>query len=151
MTSVQNSPRLQQPQEQQQQQQQLSLKIKQLKLKRINELNNKLRKELSRERITASNACLTIINYTSNTKDYTLPELWGYPVAGSNHFIEGLKMLKKIAKCQTQIVFVVRLCNDSNRIQKKKNIHAFSYPLSPYLFFLLILAPFISYSKLIQR
>lgn len=44
-------------------------------------------------------------------------------------------MLKKIAKCQTQIVFVVRLCNDSNRIQKKKNIHAFSYPLSPYLFF----------------
>ncbi|CAD6632923.1 XXYS1_4_G0010920.mRNA.1.CDS.1 [Saccharomyces cerevisiae] len=95
MTSVQNSPRLQQPQEQQQQQQQLSLKIKQLKLKRINELNNKLRKELSRERITASNACLTIINYTSNTKDYTLPELWGYPVSGSNHFIEGLKNAQK--------------------------------------------------------
>lgn len=93
MSSAQNSPRLQESQEQQQQQ--LSLKIKQLKLRRINELNNKLRKELSRERITASNACLTIINYTSNTKDYTLPELWGYPTAGSNHFIEGLKNAQK--------------------------------------------------------
>lgn len=71
------------------------LKDKTIEVKRINELNNKLRKELSRERITASNACLTIINYTSNTKDYTLPELWGYPVAGSNHFIEGLKNAQK--------------------------------------------------------
>ncbi|CAI1520359.1 hypothetical protein SEUBUCD646_0J02770 [Saccharomyces eubayanus] len=93
MSVVQNSPRLQEPQEEQQQQ--LSLKIKQLKLKRINELNNKLRKELSRERITASNACLTIINYTSNTKDYALPELWGYPSAGSNHFREGLRKAQK--------------------------------------------------------
>ncbi|CAI4034485.1 hypothetical protein SMKI_10G2780 [Saccharomyces mikatae IFO 1815] len=92
MSVLQDSPRLQKPQEQQQQQ--LSLKIKQLKLKRINELNNKLRKELSRERITASNACLTIINYTSNTKDYALPELWGYPTTGSNHFREGLKNQK---------------------------------------------------------
>ncbi|EJS43068.1 ste18p [Saccharomyces arboricola H-6] len=93
MSVAQDSPRLQEPQGQQQLQ--LSLKIKQLKLKRINELNNKLRKELSRERITASNACLTIINYTSNTKDYTLPELWGYPTAGSNHFREGLKKAQK--------------------------------------------------------
>ncbi|CAI4043949.1 hypothetical protein SKDZ_10G2830 [Saccharomyces kudriavzevii ZP591] len=93
MSVIQNSPRLQESQDQQQQQ--LSLKIKQLKLKRINELNNKLRKELSRERITASNACLTIINYTSNTKDYTLPDLWGYPAAGSNHFREGLRIAQK--------------------------------------------------------
>ncbi|CCD24373.1 Ste18p NDAI_0D00590 [Naumovozyma dairenensis CBS 421] len=74
-----------------QQKQQLNLKIKNIKLKRINELNNKLRNELSRERITASNACLTIINYTNNTKDYTLPDIWGYPPPGSNHFRNNLK------------------------------------------------------------
>ncbi|CCC71376.1 hypothetical protein NCAS_0H00660 [Naumovozyma castellii] len=68
------------------QQQQLSIKIKSLKLKRINELNNNLKQELSRERITASNACLTIINYTQTVKDYALPEIWGYPQPNSNHF-----------------------------------------------------------------
>lgn len=65
---------------------QLQLKIKYLKLKRINELNNNLRNELSRDRITASNASLTIINYCKNEIDYTLPELWGYPELNSNHF-----------------------------------------------------------------
>lgn len=70
-----------------QQQLQLQLKIKYLKLKRINELNNNLRKELSRERITASNACLSLINYIQTTRDYTLPEIWGYPPPNSNHFI----------------------------------------------------------------
>lgn len=68
----------------------LSLKIKYLKLKRINELNSKLRSELSRERITASNACLTIINYVSTHKDYTLPEIWGYPQPGANYFANGV-------------------------------------------------------------
>ncbi|CCK69900.1 Ste18p KNAG_0D01480 [Huiozyma naganishii CBS 8797] len=67
-------------------QQQLSTRIQLLKLKRLNELNNNLRNELSRERITASNACLTIINYCNNTRDYTLPEVWGYPQPGENHF-----------------------------------------------------------------
>ncbi|CAL9728676.1 guanine nucleotide-binding protein subunit gamma [Monosporozyma unispora] len=69
------------------QQQQLQLKIKYLKLKRINELNNNLRNELGRERITASNACLNSINYIQTTKDYTLPEIWGHPQPNSNHFI----------------------------------------------------------------
>lgn len=77
----------QQQQQQQQQQLQLQLKIKYLKLKRINELNNTLREELSRERITASNACLNLINYIQTTRDYTLPELWGYPPQNTNHFI----------------------------------------------------------------
>lgn len=60
-----------------------------MKLKRVNELNNKLRDELSRERITASNACLNFIDYVSTHKDYTLPEIWGYPPAGSNPFANG--------------------------------------------------------------
>ncbi|KAL3230198.1 Guanine nucleotide-binding protein subunit gamma [Nakaseomyces bracarensis] len=71
-------------------QQQLDLKINQLKLKRINELNDKLRSELQRDRITASNACLSLINYTTRKKDYALPELWGYPPRGTNHFRDAM-------------------------------------------------------------
>lgn len=67
----------------------LSYKIKCLKLRRISELNDKLRDELSRERITASNACLAIVNYVSTHTDYSLPEIWGYPPPGSNHFVYG--------------------------------------------------------------
>ncbi|EDO17906.1 hypothetical protein Kpol_1010p21 [Vanderwaltozyma polyspora DSM 70294] len=68
------------------QQDPVSLKIKYLKLKRINELNNKLKNELARERITASNASLSIINYTSQQKDYVISDVWGYPEPGTNHF-----------------------------------------------------------------
>ncbi|CCF59133.1 hypothetical protein KAFR_0G01000 [Kazachstania africana CBS 2517] len=78
-----------------QQQQQLSLKIKCLKLKRINELNNKLRNELSRERITASNACLTLVDYASTEKDFVLPDIWGYPKPGSNQFRDHLQRTLK--------------------------------------------------------
>lgn len=72
------------------QQEQFSLKINYLKLKRINELNNKLKNELARERITASNAALGIINYTTTQKDYVLSDVWGYPEPGSNHFRNSL-------------------------------------------------------------
>ncbi|SCV02492.1 LAME_0H01750g1_1 [Lachancea meyersii CBS 8951] len=60
------------------------LKIQTLKLKRIKELNRKLKEELARDRITASNACLSIIDYATSHKDYAIPEIWGYPMAGSN-------------------------------------------------------------------
>lgn len=68
---------------------QIALKIKYLKLRRITDLNNKLKEELLRERITASNASLSIVNFTTKERDYTLPELWGYPPPGSNHFRDG--------------------------------------------------------------
>ncbi|AQZ18725.1 STE18 (YJR086W) [Zygosaccharomyces parabailii] len=71
---------------------QLSLKIKYLKLKRVNGLNNKLRGELSRERITASNACLAIVNHVSTHRDYAIPDIWGYPKPGTNHFREGHRL-----------------------------------------------------------
>ncbi|QLQ79052.1 hypothetical protein HG537_0B03990 [Torulaspora globosa] len=67
----------------------LSYRIQCLKLKRVNELNNRLRDELGRERITASNACLNFIDYVSTHTDYTLPEIWGYPSPGSNPFANG--------------------------------------------------------------
>lgn len=67
----------------------LSYKLQLLKLKRIQELNNKLRKELARERITASNACLSLIDYTGTHLDYIIPDLWGYPQQGENPFTVG--------------------------------------------------------------
>lgn len=73
------------------QQQQLALKIRILKLRRINELNAKLRTELARERITASNACLNLVNHTTSVPDYAVPELWGYPPPGSNRFLEAVR------------------------------------------------------------
>lgn len=76
------------------QQQQLALRIKYLKLKRINDLNGKLRNELGRDRITASNASLSVINYTLNNVDYVLPDIWGYPDPGVNHFRNSLKMTR---------------------------------------------------------
>ncbi|CDO94367.1 unnamed protein product [Kluyveromyces dobzhanskii CBS 2104] len=64
----------------------LPYKIQQLKLKRIEELNSKLRNELARERMTASNACLSIIDYTSTHSDYAVPEVWGFPTSGENPY-----------------------------------------------------------------
>lgn len=67
----------------------LSYKIKCLKLKRVSEFNNRLRDELGRDRISASNACLNFIDYVSTHTDYTLPGIWGYPPPGSNPFANG--------------------------------------------------------------
>lgn len=68
---------------------QLKYKINYLKLKRIIELNQTLKREILRERTTSSNASLQIINYTSDLflgKDYTVPSLHGYPPPGMNPF-----------------------------------------------------------------
>lgn len=79
--------------------QDIPLKIQHLKLKRINELNKKLKEELIRERITASNACLSIIDYATSRKDYALPELWGYPAPGSNpHRINSRNLRRRSVK-----------------------------------------------------
>ena len=68
-----------------------------LKLRRLTELNNRLREDLERERIpvsqaakryansqtreihikTAANARYSIISYTSSTKDFMVPSTWG--------------------------------------------------------------------------
>ncbi|AET39688.1 Ste18p Ecym_4667 [Eremothecium cymbalariae DBVPG len=75
--------------------QKLPPKIQYLKLKRTTELNGRLKKELARERITASNACLNIIDYTSTNKDYAIPQLWGYMKPGENHFRDDGEKLQK--------------------------------------------------------
>lgn len=97
--------------QQDQQREQLSLKIKYLKLKRVTELNNKLKNELSRERITASNACLTIVNYVSTHRDYTVPEIWGYPQPGSNHFAEDLRRRGSVQNSKRNPMSSNNCCN----------------------------------------
>ncbi|KAH3666613.1 hypothetical protein WICMUC_005597 [Wickerhamomyces mucosus] len=65
---------------------QIQQKLLQLKLKRINELNNNLKTLLNKDRIYASNASYLIINYISNAKDYTIPEVWGHMDPDENPF-----------------------------------------------------------------
>ncbi|KAA8568393.1 hypothetical protein EYC84_007427 [Monilinia fructicola] len=47
------------------------------KLRRLTELNNRLREDLERERIPVSQAAKSIIQYTSQTKDFMVPSIWG--------------------------------------------------------------------------
>jgi guanine nucleotide-binding protein subunit gamma len=48
-----------------------------LKLRRLTELNTRLREDLERERIPVSQAAKSIINYTNSTKDFMVPSVWG--------------------------------------------------------------------------
>ncbi|KAM7189285.1 GGL domain containing protein [Rhypophila sp. PSN 637] len=48
-----------------------------LKLRRLTELNNRLREDLERERIPVSVAARSIINYCNTTKDYMVPSVHG--------------------------------------------------------------------------
>ncbi|KAH3685290.1 hypothetical protein WICPIJ_003764 [Wickerhamomyces pijperi] len=65
---------------------QIQQKLLTLKLKRINELNTNLKDLLNKDRIYASNASYLTINYVTNTKDYTIPEVWGSLNPGENPF-----------------------------------------------------------------
>jgi guanine nucleotide-binding protein subunit gamma len=48
-----------------------------LKLRRLTELNTRLREDLDRERIPVSQASKSIITYTNSTKDFMVPSVWG--------------------------------------------------------------------------
>ncbi|KAI1435531.1 GGL domain-containing protein [Xylaria sp. CBS 124048] len=48
-----------------------------LKLRRLVELNSKLREDLGRERIPVSQAAKSIIAYCNSTRDYMVPSVWG--------------------------------------------------------------------------
>ncbi|OBT63556.1 hypothetical protein VE03_06998 [Pseudogymnoascus sp. 23342-1-I1] len=48
-----------------------------LKLRRLTELNNRLREDLERERIPVSQAARSIIAYTNTTRDFMVPSVWG--------------------------------------------------------------------------
>lgn len=48
-----------------------------LKLRRLTELNIRLREDLERPRVKVSEACHSMINYTKTTKDFMVPSIWG--------------------------------------------------------------------------
>ncbi|KAL9595018.1 MAG: hypothetical protein Q9179_005153, partial [Wetmoreana sp. 5 TL-2023] len=48
-----------------------------LKLRRLNELNSRLREDLERPRIRVSEASMSLIQYCQNTKDFMVPSIWG--------------------------------------------------------------------------
>ncbi|PWW75328.1 hypothetical protein C7212DRAFT_202555 [Tuber magnatum] len=48
-----------------------------LKLRRLTELNARLREDLDRPRVKVSEACHSMITYTRNTKDFMVPSTWG--------------------------------------------------------------------------
>jgi len=48
-----------------------------LKLRRLTELNVRLREDLDRPRVKVSEAAIGLINYTTQTKDFMVPSIWG--------------------------------------------------------------------------
>lgn len=58
------------------QQQKIASKILEIKYNRIEELNNRLKQSLQKERIPASSVSLLIINNTQTVPDYLIPYLW---------------------------------------------------------------------------
>ncbi|KAL8741999.1 MAG: hypothetical protein Q9190_005466 [Brigantiaea leucoxantha] len=48
-----------------------------LKLRRLNELNSRLKEDLERPRIRVSEASMSLIQHCQNTKDFMVPSIWG--------------------------------------------------------------------------
>ncbi|KAH8909667.1 hypothetical protein BR93DRAFT_965752 [Coniochaeta sp. PMI_546] len=57
-----------------------------LKLRRLTELNNRLREDLERERIPVSQAAKSIIAYCNSTRDYMVPSVWGVVPKGEDPY-----------------------------------------------------------------
>lgn len=57
-----------------------------LKLRRLNEHNARLREDLARPRVRVSEASISLIRYCSNTKDPLLPSVWGPPGKGEDPY-----------------------------------------------------------------
>lgn len=57
-----------------------------LKLRRLTELNNRLREDLERERIPVSIAAKSIISYCNGTRDYMVPSVWNSVPKGEDPY-----------------------------------------------------------------
>ncbi|OIW33461.1 hypothetical protein CONLIGDRAFT_640584 [Coniochaeta ligniaria NRRL 30616] len=57
-----------------------------LKLRRLTELNNRLREDLERDRIPVSQAAKSIIAYCNSTRDYMVPSVWGVVPKGEDPY-----------------------------------------------------------------
>ncbi|PMD58282.1 guanine nucleotide-binding protein gamma subunit [Hyaloscypha bicolor E] len=58
-----------------------------LKLRRLTELNSRLREDLERERIPVSQAAKSTISYTNGTKDFMVPSIWGGIPKGEDPYV----------------------------------------------------------------
>ncbi|WEW58727.1 hypothetical protein PRK78_004195 [Emydomyces testavorans] len=52
-----------------------------LKLRRLNELNARLKEDLERPRVKVTEASMSLINYCNNTRDFMVPSVWGQVTA----------------------------------------------------------------------
>ncbi|CCE82974.1 Piso0_002745 [Millerozyma farinosa CBS 7064] len=75
-------------------QEEITNRIAEVKLKRILELNTRLRDTLDRERIRASDASLLIIDYVQKTPDYIISDMWTLPTE-ENKFHQFKKIRSK--------------------------------------------------------
>lgn len=57
-----------------------------LKLRRLNELNSRLKEDLERPRIKVSEASMSLIQYCTATKDFMVPSMWGSVEKGGNPY-----------------------------------------------------------------
>ncbi|TLD23231.1 hypothetical protein PspLS_07275 [Pyricularia sp. CBS 133598] len=57
-----------------------------LKLRRLTELNSRLKEDLERERIPVSQASKSIIAYCNSTRDYMVPSVWGAVPKGEDPY-----------------------------------------------------------------
>ncbi|KIX01792.1 guanine nucleotide-binding protein subunit gamma [Rhinocladiella mackenziei CBS 650.93] len=48
-----------------------------LKLRRLQELNSRLKEDLERPRVKVAEASMSLINYCNQTRDYMVPSVWG--------------------------------------------------------------------------
>jgi len=48
-----------------------------LKLRRLQELNTRLKEDLERPRVKVAEASQSLINYCNQTRDYMVPSVWG--------------------------------------------------------------------------
>ncbi|DAA79801.1 guanine nucleotide-binding protein subunit gamma [Trichophyton mentagrophytes] len=51
--------------------------LAELKLRRLAEVNIRLKEDLDRPRIKVAEASISLINYCNNTKDFMVPSVWG--------------------------------------------------------------------------
>ncbi|ORY80786.1 guanine nucleotide-binding protein subunit gamma [Protomyces lactucae-debilis] len=51
--------------------------MSEIKLRRLSELNIRLKEDLDRPRVKVSEACETLIAFCKNTKDHMVPSVWG--------------------------------------------------------------------------
>ncbi len=70
----------------------LKLRISQLKFQRIKQQNTKLQEILEMERIHASNACLSIIEYCNTHEDKLIPSIWGTTTEDENPYTREAKI-----------------------------------------------------------